>query len=776
LRDNRRASGSTHYEEKQRRANSAEERRQALSRAKLLIIGFIFTVMLGYLIVQIYLLIMNYGEEFRLVTQRQQEVRNSMETRINPNRGSIFDRNNQLLAASHTAYNIIVDIRRLYERSPEVRAEIFEALNHYLDVPFNELNDLFAKGYDGRLLRDTHHFIIMRRVDRATAFSLVNSATADVFMEAESIRSYTFDTLAAGILGFRRGDTYWGLERQYNEFLTGTPGRLLRTYSTAAAATSMQIDPQDGLTLITTLDANIQRITDEIVMAAGIEYEPKEALMIVMNPNTGEIIAMSSYPMFNANDPGNPYYFGSDVFRYEFEQLDADDRLNSLFGVWANFGVSGSFEPGSTFKPIIAAAALDEGIITRNQTFFCSGGLQLADHFVRCWAWRTGGHGNQTLTEAIANSCNVAFMEIGMDMGRDLFFEYQRGFGFGQRTGIDLPGEFSAEMLLHSREHLNSTELATGGMGQGFNATAIQMLTAFSAVINGGDIMRPHVVSQVLDRNNRIVVNNTPQVMRRVITEDTSNFLRRAMSYAVSNGTGRNARIEGFNIGGKTGTGEQGIRGTEQYTYSFIGYLTVENPRYIAIAAIHLPRNDNDDNSSGTTATPMIRELFERIIQLEGLESGDDFFVNDVASARLLECFLGQDIISVTRELNRLGLNFDINGRGDTVATQAPRGATPVSDGLLVNLTLTESVAGVDVAFVPDVTDSMVDVAQNIMTSIGFEFIVVDTFGNVLHALEDYEESQFFVVRQMPTPGAMMPRGSQIRLIADEAALDPSEP
>ncbi|MCL2873869.1 MAG: penicillin-binding transpeptidase domain-containing protein [Defluviitaleaceae bacterium] len=769
MRNGRRTKATTHFDEKKRREKSAEEKRQSLSRAKLLTLGFIFTIALGYLILQVYLLIVNYGEEYRLITQRQQEVRNSMETRINPNRGSIFDRNNQLLAASHTAYNIIVDIRRLDERSREVQLSIFEALNHYLDIPLFELDALLEKDAYGRLVRDTHHFIIERHVDRATAFSLVNRATADVFMESESIRSYTFDTLAASILGFRRGDTYWGLERQYNEFLTGVPGRLFRTYSTASAATSMQIDPQDGFTLITTIDANIQRIADEIVLAAGIRYEPEEALIIVMNPHTGEIIAMSSYPTFNANDPGNSNYFGSDLLRHEFEYLESQERLNRLFGVWANFGVSGSFEPGSTFKPIIAAAALDEGAISRNQNFFCAGGKQVADHHIRCWAWRTGGHGNQTLTEAIANSCNVAFMEIGIELGRDRFFDYQRAFGFGQRTGIDLPGEFSAETLLHSRDQLNITELATGGMGQGFNATSIQILTAFAALVNGGDIVRPYVVSQVIDRNNRIIMHNTPQVARRVITEDTANFLRREMQMVVSAGTGGRARIEGFNIGGKTGTGEQGVRGSELYTYSFVGYLTIEDPRYIAIAVIHLPREDNQNNTSGTTATPMIGELFERIIQLRGIQSGvtiEEIAASASGSNRILVDYIGQNIIYVTRALNALEVNFEISGRGDIVSNQMPRGGLIISDGLTVHLHLTESEEDLDLIFVPDILSSPIEVAKNILTSVGFEFLVVDINGNTIISQED-DDYEFFVVRQMPTTGTMMLRGSQIRLIVE---------
>ena len=749
-----------------------------MSRVKLIIIGFIFSAAIGYLILQVYLLTVNYGEEFGLITQRQQEVRNSTITRINPNRGSIFDRNNQLLASSHTAYNIILDVRKLDGRTRETQVLVFEALNYYLGIPLNELEGHLARNAEGRLVRDTHHFIIARDIDKATAYLLADRVPVDVYLESNPIRSYTFDTLAAGVLGFRRGDSLSGLERQYNTFLTGSPGRMMRTYSTARAATSTRVDPQDGFSLITTIDSNIQRIADEIVLRAGIEYEPEEALILVMNPHTGEIVAMSAYPMFNANDPTNLDYIGSDFLRAELEELETQDQFDRLFSIWANFAISGSFEPGSIYKPIVAAAALDEGVISRNQSFFCAGGKQLVDHFVRCWAWRTGGHGHQTLTEALANSCNVAFMEIGIDLGRTHFFNYQRDFGFGQRTGIDLPGEFSAETLLHSREQLNITELATGGMGQGFNATSIQTLTAFAALLNGGNVMRPYVVSQVIDRNNRIIMQNTPQVVRRVITEDTANFLRREMRMAVSDGTARRAQIQGFNIGGKTGTGEQGIRGSQEYTYSFIAYLTVEDPRYVAMAVIHLPRTHSDDHSSATIVVPMIRELFERIIQLEGIPPSID--ISEIANNnrdennRVLINYEGQDTISVSRSLNSLGINFEMSGSGDIIGRQMPRAGFAISDGLTVYFHLTDSSEDVQeayMAFVPDITTSPIDVARNILTSVGFEYVIVDISGDPLDGekYEEYEgeERELFVTRQMPSTGARMLRGSQIRLIVD---------
>jgi stage V sporulation protein D (sporulation-specific penicillin-binding protein) len=509
------------------------------------------------------------------------------------------------------------------------------------------------------------------------------------------------------------------LESYYNSFLSGTPGRIFRRYDMYNTVITDENPAIPGHALITTLDSGIQGIAQKAADNAASLYQPEHASVIVMDPNTGEILAMAQSPSFDSNRPGDPSGFTDPLLSQTFGSLSEDAQLEALYSMWANFNITSTFEPGSIFKPIVIAAALEEGIITPNSTYYCDGHLQVADRDIACWIKATGRiHGSQTLTQALANSCNVALMQMVASLGRDLFYNYRNDFGFGEKTGIDLPGEngASASSLMYSLEQLNAVELATSSIGQGFNCTAIQAITAFCAVINGGNLMQPHVVSQIVDNSNAVVKENKPTIIRKAISSETSEWMRQAMVNVISpEGTGRNAMIEGYAIGGKTGTAQQGAE-RDKYTVSFIGYLPADNPQYVAMALIDKPYGDT---TGSTSAAPMLKEVLEGIIEYKGLAPSDSDAAH-LPSGIEMPNFSGQDLASVTHQLNGLSLDYMVSGYGNFVTGQFPSAGQLATPGSEIILYVEPSgVSEAELATVPNVVGLSLAQAEAALDSVG---------------------------------------------------------
>ncbi|MCL2699049.1 MAG: penicillin-binding transpeptidase domain-containing protein, partial [Defluviitaleaceae bacterium] len=520
---------------KRKELEKKERRARRLRLGKLRVTGLLFTLVLVALTGRIYFIKMVHGDEFERRALAQQFNRHNSESVIHPNRGNIVDRNNQTLAISHTAYNVILDIRMLARESPETQTHTVNTLHDILRIPEYELRNFLAIDLStGRPVIDRHYFRIAENISRATRNEIIDSEAKGVYFTMTTLRDYPHGNLASQIIGFIRGDSSWGLELQYDLEMSGREGRTVRFYDSRGNPVTEQMEPVDGYTLVTTLDTEIQRICEIAALSMGREFEAQNALVAVMDPNTGELLGMAQYPTFDLNDPANMSLFTNsrnlvDLLGNPIAQ-DGDDDFVNRFRVWTNYGVSVTFEPGSIYKTMVVAAAIEENVISRHDRFFCGGGKQVLDRYIPCWIAEYGvTHGSQSITEVLANSCNVGMMDIVMSLERDRFYNKQRDFGFGGVTGIDLPGETSAANLLYSRAGLNPVELATGSIGQGFNVTAIQAMSAFAATINGGYLMRPFVVSQVLNARGVVVSENRPTVTRKVVSHETSRFMREAM-------------------------------------------------------------------------------------------------------------------------------------------------------------------------------------------------------------------------------------------------------
>lgn len=756
---------------KNTKKNSKLKNKKYLQRKRLakqnFVLGVFLVLLFGLFINMAYINVV-YGDDYERRAIRQQVNHNGVDRPINPNRGSIVDRNGQVLAASITVYNIILDVRQLFTRSLEVQQHTVDTLYDILGIPKERVWGYLEENPEtGRPVRDTHYLVLERKVSRDLTNQLLSHRPLGIWEEEDTLRTYTHGALAGPVIGFTRGDnSSWGLERKYNEVLTGVPGRMVRMFDGNGNAFTQEFRPKAGYTIVTTLDLNMQQFALEAAQVYGAVHNAQRASVLIMNPNTGEILAMAQYPSFDPNDPFNIELINSQRVKEELQQVPDDLLMENLFGIWSNHTITHSFEPGSIFKPIIAAAALEEGVVTADEIFFCRGRKVIAGEVIPCWL--TSGHGYLTLSQAMAVSCNTVMMELGERLGRQRFYNYQRDFGVGQITGIDLHGEASVAALTYSLNQLNPVEIATSSMGQGFNMTPIQAINSFAAVINGGHLLRPYIVSEVKDSQGNLVIENTPVVKRRVISQETSDFWREEMVHTLSDfGTGSNARIEGYAIGGKTGTAQQGDR-SDEYTLSFISYLPIDDPQYLILVVIDRPTPFIQGVS---TPQPMSREVMQNIIRYKaippiGSSSASDFGIDN--RTVLIEDYTGRTLNETINRLHTKNLRFDVMGNGHIIQSQQPLPGSRVSTGSTVFLYLSDDDEGGELTIIPSVEGMTLTQATQVIEQHNLRFTIIeseegsnqDTMGENLS-----NNHGPIIEQQMPAAGINVSEGTEISLI-----------
>ncbi|MDL2248308.1 PASTA domain-containing protein, partial [Tyzzerella sp. OttesenSCG-928-J15] len=602
----------------------------------------------------------------------------------------------------------------------KLQAEIIEKINKVLDIPIDELRQIIDEN------PASQYKVIARKVNIITKEALEAEKAKHVYFEEDTQRKYPGGDLAASLIGFIQGDSAWGLEKKYDLQLKGEEGRELRIFDANNNAVTEKIDPIKGNTVVTTIDLVIQQEAQKLVAKYAEISLAKRASLIVADPNTGEILAMAEYPSFDLNDPFNPEKINSEYHKNMILALPEDEQLNEMYKICRNFSVVDTFECGSIYKPLVYAAAIEEGIISEYDTFYCGGVKDIYGTKVPCW--HLAGHGHQNYREAIANSCNVAVMEVVERLGREKYYKYQCDYGIGGSTGIDVPGEPNTERLVHGLAGLGPVELAVSSMGQGLNTTAVQMVAAFSSLINGGNMMKPYVVSQVIDENGNIVLENSPTVVRKVISKETSEVMKQTMVEVLVTGTGKKAAIPGYKIGGKTGTGQQGDKSdpdNNDIALTLMTYFPVDNPEYILMAVIYLPENYEDGNAQ---TLPMVKDMMNFIITQKHIPADDQTIANESLeeNAVNIENYEGLNIAEVTNKLNYYGFSYDISGSGDVVKTQFPSGGSKVTKGSRIYLTATESGGETPLTLVPNIMGMTEIQAVETVTNVGFVPIVVN--------------------------------------------------
>lgn len=558
----------------------------------------------------------------QVLTQSQQQY---TDTTVPFRRGSITDRNGTMLANSVKVYNLILDCVEI-NNNEKYKEPTKAALEEYFDIEQDVVDGLLTN----EDTKDSRYQILKKEVtmDERRAFEeslevpeskeeretlgeeeiTRRQRVKGIYFEDTYKRIYPLGSLACDVIGFTdAGDTAtWGLEGYYNSTLNGTNGRTFGYLSDDSSLEQNIIDPVNGKNLTTTLDATIQEIVEKYISAfdralsAGPNNKKnakkkgaENIAVIIQNPNNGEILAMASSGTYDLN---NPRDLSGSYTEYEIENMDDEETKEALFDMWKNYCVSQNFEPGSTFKPVVVASALESGAITEANRFICDGGEEVGVDYVRCAVY-PDSHGSQSLGEVIQNSCNDGMMAIGRKMGTNLFLEYQRKFNFGTRTGIDLPSEETG--LLFSEDNMYEMELSTSAFGQGFNCTMIQEISAISAAINGGTYYQPHLVKEITDEDGKTVKNVNPNVLKQPISEEVSAEIREYMGMSVTNGTSRSAKVQGYSMGGKTGTAEKlNEKEKGNYLVSFIGFAPLDKPEMVIYTVVDTPNVEKQASSS----------------------------------------------------------------------------------------------------------------------------------------------------------------------------------
>lgn len=693
-----------------------------------------------------------HGAEYEAAAKNQQI--NRYDITIPPNRGSILDRNNQVLAISTTVYNVALDslqLAEVAELSPEEQEKTLTTLCEYFpELDYNTLKQYVTINPEtGELYMNNHWKYLVKGIERSVKEELEAMNLKGVYFEKSSQRSYPLNSSACHLVGFTRGDAQWGLEGYYNSYMEGTPGRSFILYNGADSVVHQDYDAKDGDTIITTIDYNIQKIAEEVVAETAAEWPAKNVAAMVMDPYTGEIYAMAESHSFDLNNPNEiPEWETDTKYTENWDQLSSEEQLEYLNTMWKNFCVSDTYEPGSIFKPMLVAAALEEGVITPNSTFQCNGYTDIGGYRIKCHL--VSGHGNINVEQIMAQSCNMGVIQIANLLGVDKFYEYQREFGFGDYTGIDLPGEAAGQ--LHSKESIGPTELATMSFGQTFNCTSIQVIAAFSSLINGGNLVKPHVVSQIVDADGNVVLQNDTEVVRRVISEKTSAYMRTALKATVENGLAKKLQIDGYSIGCKTGTAEQGSRTNDDlWALSNMSYFPAENPKYIVFTVINQP---SDYVEGVQTPTPMTKKLIEGIIKYDNLEPTQP--VEDEANLSQNKTVTVADytdsvIFDVIGDLDGKELTYKVVGNGNTVVNQVPKGGTTVDVGSEVILYVQRSEEDTGTVSVPNVVGKNYEQAETTLTNAGFTV-----------AFEGDQSGT--VTAQDPKYGVSVAKGSEVML------------
>lgn len=550
----------------------------------------ILTVRLGYLMII-------KGEYYSEVARELHE----RERYIKAARGRILDRNGVVIADNRAVCTISVIHNQI--ENPE---EVIRVLCKELSLP--------EEAVRARVEKYSSIEKIKSNVDKEIGDRIRNYNLAGVKVDEDYKRYYPYNEIASKVLGFTGADNQGiiGLEVVYDEELQGTSGTILTLTDAAGVeiqnAVETRIEPVKGNDLQISLDMNIQEYATQLARQAMANNEADGVSIIIMNPQNGEIYAMVDEPEFALN---NPY----DLSMMEGgENLTGEAYQDALNGVWRNGCINDTYEPGSTFKIITTAAGLEEHLVSPEDGFHCPGYIMVEDRRIRCH--KTTGHGSETFTQGIMNSCNPVFITVGMRLGVEKFTYYFEHFGLLDRTGIDLPGE--AGTIMHKAENMGPVELATVSFGQSFQITPIQLITTVSMIVNGGTRVTPHLAVRTLSGNGEVVETFTYAEETNLVSEETSQTVRELLEKVVSEGTGKNGYVEGFSVGGKTATSQTLPRGSGKYIASFIGFAPAEDPQVIALVIIHNPKGVY---YGGTIAAPVVRQLFENILPyLEGMD------------------------------------------------------------------------------------------------------------------------------------------------------------
>lgn len=608
---------------KGRRKKVYKKRFSRFMQKKLLFLFAVITIVLFGLNIRLTLINMNKGEDYTRQVLAQQRYESKA---IPYQRGNITDRSGVVLATSIKVYNLILDPNIMISDEGKYLNTTLKALNGCFGYDIAELNSIISANPNSRYIvykkqlsyEEIEQFVNLKSGNTETRpewfpeeeYKIAN--IQGVWFEEEYKREYPYSALACDLIGYTNSGNVgsWGIEQYYNTTLNGTNGRTYGYLNSDSALEKVIKSPIDGNTIITTIDINLQMIIERHIQEYYETVGAKNIAIMIMDPNNGEILAEASAPTFDLNNPRDlSGYFTEE----DLAAMSEEDKSNFLYSLWKNFTISELYEPGSTGKPFTVAAGFEEGKLLGNETFNCTGYRWVGGHQIFCHV--RAGEGLLTLEESVKYSCNVAMMDIALDMGVDIFSKYQHIFGFDQKTHIDLPGEENS--IIYSRENMDLSSLATNAFGQNYSVTMTQMVAAFSSLINGGYYYEPHVVRKIVDPSGSTIKTAESVLVRETVSRETSRTLREYLYHTVEEGTGSKSKVEGYAIGGKTGTAEKQPRDKQKYLVSFICFAPIDDPQmvlYIVIDEPNIPKQ-----SDASQCTIMSNKILQEVLPYMGI-------------------------------------------------------------------------------------------------------------------------------------------------------------
>ncbi len=631
-------------------------------KKKLLV--FLLGAMLGFALL---LGRMIYIELFR--AEQWQELAYEQQTRdrlIMPKRGSILDRNGVGVALTETVNAVSVIPVQVKEKE-KTATYLAEKLDLDYETVLKKVQENVA------LVR------IKTKVDSTLAAEIRKAEIPGVMVDEDVKRVYPFSEMAAQVIGFVGKDNQGilGLEAKYDTMLEGKQGKILTlTDSRGNEVDSQQerIPPEDGKNLVTTMDVVLQQYAEQTIAKAVETKNADHGLIIVLNPQNGEIYAMANYPFFDLNDP---FTIQDETLAAAWDTFTEKEQNDYLNAMWRNTAINDTYEPGSTFKIVTSAAGLEEGAVTPESTFQCNGFYIVGDRRIKCWRFPRS-HGTETFVEGVQNSCNPVFMQVAERLGAETFLTYMQKFGFDQKTGIDLAGE--AVGIIHKLENIGPVELATMSFGQSFQITPLQLLRAASSIVNGGYLVTPHFAKGIADEEGTMIEEFQYEKGEQVLSKETSETMKKILESVVSEGTGSKTYIPGYRIGGKTATSEKLPRKNGKYIASFMAFAPAENPQILAMVLIDEPQGVY---YGGTVAGPVMQELLKNSLPYLGIEP---VYSEQEAEEAAKEQAIMPDVIGMTMQeaknaLQKEGLQVSTRGEGEAVQRQLPPSGETINKG-----------------------------------------------------------------------------------------------
>lgn len=651
--------------EKVRRANRIIQNRTMILMAVLGVLVFLI------LVIKLFSLQILRHDELEAKALDQQ----TRSTEVAATRGTIYDRNGNIMAISATAETVFLSPLEM-DRALSDKDNPVAWTKDSVAQKLSEILEINKEGILKKMERtDSQYEVLKLRVEEDVADQIrtfINDeGVVGVYMVTDAKRYYPYATLASQIIGFVGTDNYglYGLEARYNDVLDGETGLVVSTKDPTGSdmlyGYEQYYKAQNGSNIVLTLDATVQYYVEKALSEMVTSTEAQGATGIVMDVETGAVLAMASSPTYDLNDP-------SAVYESRLASLVKDGQLDladAQLRQWRNRAINDTYEPGSTFKVLTLAAALEEGVIDENTTFDCTGSIHVLDATIHCS--NRAGHGHQTLEQTAGNSCNPAFITYGLRLGTEKFYRYMKDFGLVNGSGIDLEGE--ALGIFAPQETASELDLACYAFGQNFNTTPVALISAQAACINGGYLHTPYVVERVVDSEGNVLSSHDSTPVRQVVSEETSAIVRRCLEYVVSSGTGRNGQVHGYRIGGKTGTADKGNTG--EVVLSFMCFAPADDPKYIMLLTLDSPTGEG--RGGGGTVAPYASRIMGEILPYLGVEpsySAEELLGSDTT----VNYVIGMTVADAEEKLKSKGFSVKVVGDGDTVTDQTPEGGTVI--------------------------------------------------------------------------------------------------